>query len=58
MVFILETICLKNKKDVAYLIRLDEFVNVGLHWIPFFCNRMEIVYFDSFGVENVPEEIK
>ena len=23
-----------------------------------FCNRREIVYFDSFGVELVPEEIK
>ena len=22
-----------------------------------FCNRSEIVYFDSFGVEHVPEEI-
>ena len=58
MVFILETICLKSKKDGAYLINLDEFVNVGLHWIPLFCNRTEIVYFDSFGVEHVPEEIK
>ena len=25
---------------------------------PLFCNKNEIVYFDSFGVENVPEEIK
>ena len=24
----------------------------------FFCNKNEIVYFDSFGVEHVPEEIK
>ena len=23
-----------------------------------FCNRNEIVYFDCFGVEHVPEEIK
>ena len=23
-----------------------------------FCNRNEIVYFDSFGVKHVPEEIK
>ena len=32
--------------------------NVGTHWIALFCNRNEIVYFDSFGVEHVPEEIK
>ena len=32
--------------------------NLGAHWIALFCNRSEIVYFDSFGVEHVPEEIK
>ena len=26
--------------------------------IALFCNRNEIVYFDSFGVEHIPEEIK
>ena len=26
--------------------------------IPLFCKRSEIVYFDSFGVEHVLEEIK
>ena len=33
-------------------------MDVGTHWIALFCNRNEIVYFDSFGVEYVPEEIK
>ena len=28
------------------------------HWIDLFFKRSEIVYFDSFGVEHVPEEIK
>ena len=37
---------------------LDEYEDVGTHWIALFCNRNEIVYFDSFGVEHVPEEIK
>ena len=32
--------------------------NVGTRWIALFCNRNEIVYFDSFGVEHVPEKIK
>ena len=36
---------------------LDEYADVGTHWIAF-CNRSEIVYFDSLGVEHVPEEIK
>ena len=48
----------KKIKDGAYIINLDEYTDVGTHWIALFCNRSEIVYFDSFGVEHVPEEIK
>ena len=48
----------KKIKDVAYVINLDEYADVGIHWIALFCNRNEIVYFNSFGVEHVPEEIK
>ena len=48
----------KKIKDVAYVINLDEYAHVATHWIALFCNRNEIVYFDSFGVEHVPEEIK
>ena len=40
------------------MINLDEYEDVGTHWIALLCNRREIVYFDSFGVEHVPEEIK
>ena len=58
MVFFQEIISLKKTKDGAYIINLDEYANVGTHWIALFCNRNEIVYFDSFGVEHVPEEIK
>ena len=49
---------LKKIKDGAYVINLDEYEDIGTHWIALFCNRNEIVYFDSFGVEHVPEEIK
>ena len=48
----------KKVKDGAYVINLDEYADVGTHWIALFCNRSEIVYFDSFGIEHVPEEIK
>ena len=46
------------KNDGAYVINVDEYADVDTHWIALFCNRNEIVYFDSFGVEHVPEEIK
>ena len=45
-------------KGGTYVINLDEYADVGTHWIDLFCNRSEIVYFNSFGVEHVPEEIK
>ena len=48
----------KKIKDGTYVINLDEYADVGTHWIALFCNRNEIVYFNSFGVEYVPEEIK
>ena len=48
----------KKIKDRAYVINLDEYADVGTHWIALFCSRNEIVYFNSFGVEHVPEEIK
>ena len=48
----------KNIIDGACVISLDEYADVGMHWIPLFCNRGEIVLFNSFGVEYVPEEIK
>ena len=48
----------KTIKSGAYVINLDEYADLGTHWIVLFCNRNEIVYFDSFGVEHVPEKIK
>ena len=48
----------KKVKNGVYVINLDEYADLGTHWIALFCNKNEIVYFDSFGVEHIPEEIK
>ena len=56
--FFQEIIYLKKIKDGAYVINLDEYADVGAHWIALFCNGSEIVYFDNFGAEHVPQEIK
>ena len=48
----------KKIKDGAYEINLHEYADVDTHWIALFCNRNAIVYFDSFDVEHLPEEIK
>ena len=48
----------KQIKDDVYVINLDEHKDTGIHWVVLFCKKNEIVYFDSFGVEHIPEEIK
>ena len=58
MVFFQEIIYLKIINDGAYVINFDEYAGTGTHWIALFCKKNNIVYFDSFGIEHIPEEIK
>ena len=37
---------------------LDEYEDVGTHWIALYALNNDIIYFDSFGVEYVSKEIK
>ena len=48
----------KTIKNGAYVINLDEYADVGTHWIALYVKNNEAIYFDSFGVEYVPQEIK
>ena len=48
----------KTIKSGAYVINLDEYADVGTHWIALYVKNNEVIYFDSFGVEHVPKEIK
>ena len=57
MVFFLEIIYQKIK-DGAYTINLDEYSNVGTLWVALNVNNNYVTYFDSFGVEHIPKEIK
>ena len=34
------------------------FKSIGTHWIALHVNGNNLTYFDSFGVEHIPEEIK
>ena len=45
-------------KDGAYIINLDEYSDIGTHWIALWVNNNNVTYFDSFGVEHIPKEIK
>ena len=45
-------------KDGAYVTSLDEYANVGTHWIALYVLNIGIVYFCIFEVEYIPKEIK
>ena len=50
---------LPNKvKNGAYVINLDEHSDIGTHWVALYVNNKTATYFDSFGVEHIPKEIK
>ena len=45
-------------KDEAYIINLDEYSDIGTHWIALYVNNTTVTYFDSFGIEHIPKEVK
>ena len=44
-------------KNSAYVINLDEYHDIGTHWVALYVNNQTVTYFDSFGVEHIPKEI-
>ena len=50
---------LPNKtKDGAYVINLDQYSDISTHWIALHVKNNDITYFDNFGVEHIPKEVK
>ena len=45
-------------KDGAYVINLNEYSDIGTHWIALYALTNNVTYFDSIGVEQIPKEIK
>ena len=44
-------------KNGSYVTNLDEYRDIGTHWVALYVNNKTITYFDSFGVEHIPREI-
>ena len=44
-----------KRKDGAYIINLDD---IGTHWIVLYVQHNDVFYFNSFGVEHIPKEIR
>ena len=45
-------------KDGAYVINVGAFKSIGTHGIALYVNDNNIIYFNGFGVEHIPKEIK
>ena len=49
---------LPNKvRDETYVINLDDYSEIGTHWVALYAKNNDITYFHSFGVEHIPKEI-
>ena len=44
-------------KNGAYVINLDEYHDIGTHWVALYVYNKTVTYFDFFGVEHIPKEI-
>ena len=40
------------------MINFDEYSDIGTYWVALHVNNNHITYFDYFGVEHIPKEIK
>ena len=53
-------------RDGAYIINLEEYSDIGTHCVALYVSKASskdvknnyVTYFDSFGVEHIPKEIK
>ena len=49
---------LQKIKDGTYIINLNEYSDIGTHWVALYVQNNDGTYFDSFGVEHIPKEIR
>ena len=40
-------------KDGTYVINVDEYFDIGTHWVALYVQNNDVNYFDSFGVEQI-----
>ena len=45
-------------KGWAYVINSDDYYSERTYWIALYVNDKNVKYFDSFGVEHIPKEMK
>ena len=48
----------QNKPNLMVFILHDEYSDIGARWIALYVLNNDVTWFDSFGVEHTPKEIK
>ena len=43
-------------KHGAYIINVDQYSDIGIHWVALYVSNNDVNYFDSFGVEHIPNK--
>ena len=49
---------LQKIKNGAHVANLDEYSDIGPHWVTLYVHNKVVTYFDSFGEEHIPKEIR
>ena len=49
---------LSKIKDGTYVKHHHEYSDIGTHWVAFYVHNNNVTYFNSFGVEHIPKEIR
>ena len=45
-------------KDGAYVINVYKYSDIRTHWVALYVHNDDVTYFNSFGAEHIPKEIK
>ena len=45
-------------KGGAYVINLDEYSDIGTHWVALYVHNNDVTYFDNFRVEHISKVLK
>ena len=43
---------------MGHIINSNDYKSVGTHWSALYVNDNNVIYFDNFGIDHIPKEIK
>ena len=49
---------LPKLEEGTYVINFDKYSDSGTYWVVLYVRNNDAIYFDSFGIEHIPKEVK